>query len=139
MSHISRSSISPPPLIHVFPLHSLPPPLLCPRVPSAVQLIVKVLVSIMLKCVSLQQKPPSDMESTLREDYTADESEGGDVCVWVCVCVEKGITASECVVHLCSLLSVPPPLQPPKKQASSLCLLYHLLPAGIKKKLISQH
>ncbi|TNN46184.1 hypothetical protein EYF80_043613 [Liparis tanakae] len=32
----------------------------------------------MLKRVSLQQKPPSDMESTLRKDYTADESEGGD-------------------------------------------------------------
>ena len=46
-----------------------------PHVPSPVYLIVKVLVSIMLKCVSLQQKPPSDMESDLTEDYTADENE----------------------------------------------------------------
>lgn len=61
--------------IQIFTLHAALL-LLCPHLTSPVGLIVKVRVSIMLKCTTLcGKKPPSDMESTHGEDYTTHENE----------------------------------------------------------------
>lgn len=73
---LSRLLLLPPLIPRLLFMASLgrrPPPPPCPDVPSPVQLIVKVLVSIMLKRASPRQKPPSDMESA---DYAAPESGG---------------------------------------------------------------
>lgn len=78
----SCSFIFPKAFIQIFTLHAALLPL-CPHLTSPVGLIVKVLVSIMVKCTSLcGKKPPSDMESTHGKDYTAHESELVNVNVW---------------------------------------------------------
>lgn len=81
----------PPVSIHIF---TLPCRLSAPTLYTPPQLIVKVLVSVMLKCTSLQRKPPSDMESILSKGlYTTDWKYQTNVSVW------RGITATKSVVH----------------------------------------
>lgn len=95
----SRSFIYPKAFIQIFTLHAALLPL-CPHLTSPVGLIVKVLVSIMLKCTShCGKKPPSDMESTHGKDYTTHENE------LVNVNVRRGINAPEFV--LCSHSIIP--------------------------------
>lgn len=80
------------PSFHSHLYSALPP--LCPHSLHPPQLIVKVLVSVMLKCTSLQRKPPSDMESILSKGlYTTDWKYQTNVSVW------RGITATKSVVH----------------------------------------